>query len=247
MKTELKNSNKEHQYLEDRLKRLQKHQKKIAPRAKVRTAPWQKNIFDRKSKNVKSVTHRIDYEPHREKEFEKTSNLLQRQADIELDPCTFNPDLNQQSLAIAQGKDHIMERDVPDRYKRSVIEEKKRMLEQQREDDEVAQLKIPNYSGRKPDEEFFKKNVDWKKKIVERSEGVYRENYDKEVYGIQDRPKLNKNTLEMAKRRYNGEDFLSRVPKNIENKKVLHKKLETKYYNFSYKPKLHKPERKTRS
>jgi hypothetical protein len=247
MKTELKNSGKEHQYLLDRLKRLEKHQKKIAPRAKVRTAPWQKNLFDRKAKNMKSVTHRIDYEPHREKEFEKTSTLLQRQADIELDPCTFNPNLNQKSLHMAQGKDYIIERDVPERYKRSVVEEKQRVLEEQRAEEEYAQLRIPDYSGRKPNDTFFNEKVSWKNDIAKRSEGKWRENYDKEVIGMQDRPTLTKNSREMANRRYNGEDFLTRVPKVIEDKKVLHKKLDTKYYNFSHKPTLYKPEKKTQS
>ena len=247
MKTDLKNSGKEHQYLLDRLKRLKKHQKKIAPRAKVRTQPWNKNVFDRKTKDVKSVTHKIDYEPHREKEFEKTSNLLQKQADIELDPCTFNPNLNQKSLAMAQSKDYIVERQVPDKYKRSVIEEKQRILQQQREAEEEASLKIPDYTGRTPDKEFFKKTVEWKLKKKQRSEEQWQKNYEGETVGMQKKPTLSKNSLQMAERRYNGEDFLSRVPKTIEEKKILKKKLDSKYYNYSYKPKLHKPERKTRN
>ena len=247
MKTDLKNSGKEHQYLLDRLKRLEKHQKKIAPRAKVRTQPWNKNVFDRKTKDVKSVTHRIDYEPHREKEFEKTSNLLQKQADIELDPCTFNPNLNQKSLAMAQSKDYIVDRGVPDRYKRSLIEEKQKVLQQQREEDEAASLKIPDYTGRTPDEKFFEKTVEWKNKQKQRSEEQWQKNYEGVTVGMTNKPTLSKNSLEMANKRYNGEDFLSRVPKSIEDKKVLQKKLDNKYYNFSYKPKLHKPERKTRN
>ena len=244
MKTDLKNSGKEHQYLLDRLKRLEKHQKRIAPRAKVRTDPWQKSLFDRKAKNLKSVTHRIDYEPHREKEFEKTTNLLQRQADIELDPCTFNPDLNPKSLTMAQAKDHIIERDVPERYKRSVVEEKQRMLNMQREEDELAEMRIPEYQGRKPAENFYVEKFEWKNKIKERSEGHARENYDKEVIGMQDRPILSKNTIELANRRYNGDEFLQRVPKVIENKEILKKKLEHKHYNYTYKPTLYKPYKK---
>ena len=247
MKTELKNSNKESQYLQDRLKRLQKHQKKIAPRAKVRTSPWQKTLFDRKTKNVKSVTHRIDYEPHREKEFERTSNFLQRQADIELDPCTFNPELNHNSLNIAQGKDHIMTREVPDRYKRRVVEEKKMILEQQRAEEEDKQMRIPDYSGRKYDEGFFDKTVNWKKEIVEKKKEEKKKNYEDEVIGMQDRPTLTKNTIDLANQKYNGESFLNRVPKNIEDKKVLKQKLDNKYYNFSYKPTLYKPEKKSRA
>ena len=247
MKTELKNSGKEHQYLKDRLKRLEKHQKKIAPRAKVRTTPLQKNLFDRKAKNMQTVTHRIDYEPHREKEFEKTSNFLQRQADIELDPCTFNPNLNQKSLKMAQAKDHIMERDVPDKYKRSVIEERERVVALQREEEEDAQMNIPDYSDRKPNEKFFNEKFEWKKKVLEKYDEEQKKNFDNEVVGMKAKPTLTKNTIELANRKFNGKKFLDRVPNNIENKKVLAKKLDNKYYNFPHKPKLHKPEKKTKA
>ena len=247
MKTDLKNSSKEHQYLLDRLKRLEKHQKKIHPRAKVRVNPWQKNLFDRKSKNVKSVTHRIDYEPHREKQFEKTSNLIQRQADIELDPCTFNPHLNQRSLKMAEAKDHIMERDVPDRYKRSLIEEKKRIVDLERLEDEEAQMRLPDYSGRVPDEGFFNKTVQWKQNATERSQQVKQKNYEGETVGMKHKPSICKKSEELASQRNNGQKFLERVPKVIEDKKLLRQKLDTKYYNFPHKPQLHRPEKRQRA
>ena len=247
MKTDLKNSGKEHQYLLDRLKRLEKHQKKIAPRAKIRTQPWNKNVFDRKTKDVKSVTHRIDYEPHREKEFEKTSNLLQKQADFELDPCTFNPILNQKSLVMAQEKDYIIERDVPDRYKRKVIEEKQMILQRQREDEEDASLRIPDYSGRKPDEKFYEKNFEWKNKQKNKSEEEQKRKYLGETDGMTNKPQINKNSIQMAEGKHNGEDFLTRLPKTVDNKKLLLQKLDNKYYNFPYKPKLHRPEKKERN
>ena len=243
MKTELRNSKKEHNFLQDKLKLLQRHQKKMRPRAKVRISPWKKNLFERKSKDIKSVTHRIDYEPHRDKQFEKTTNLLQKQADIELDACTFNPQLNQKSLKMASKKDHIMGREVPNKYRRSVIDEKKRILELERQEEEVAQLRIPDYSGRQPDEKFFEKTVQWKKNAIEKSSKVKDKNYAGETVGMKNVPSINQNSSKMAERIFDGKAFLERVPKNLEDKKLLKQKLELKYYNYPYKPKILHPEK----
>jgi hypothetical protein len=238
MKTDLKNQSKEQKYLMDRLKRLEKTGKRMEPKAKIRNDPLQNKKFERKTPRVNHVSHKIDYEPHREKAFDKQLNLEKKREEIDLLGCTFNPLLDQNSLGMAKSKDHIIERPVPDKYQRSVIEQKLKMREQELADEELSTMRIPDYSKRKPDGQFYEKTTTWKKEKTEKAQKKLEEQIEKDAATLIGKPTLNKKSKELSEQKLGNEAFLNRLPKYMDKKKEKFEQLDKKYYSYPFKPEL---------
>ena len=246
MKTDLKNSNKEHHYLMDRMKRLQKAQKRIAPRNKVRPDPLKQAKFQRKAKTVGGVTHRIDYKPHKDKTNEKHSLYQQKKEEIEMMGCTFNPSLDKNSMTMTMKnpKTPVVAREVPERYQRKLLDEKHQQRLQELEDEEVAAVKLPDYTGKKPNNEFFSKTVDWKNTVLKKRKQKQEENINNEISTMTGGPKINEKSKLLGTQKLGNEPFLKRVPKYIDQKKEKREILGKKYYDYPYKPQLNQQPQK---
>lgn len=238
MKTDLKNQNKEQKYLLDRLKRLEKSGKRMVPKTKKRNDPLQHNKFERKTKRVEGVGHKIDYEPHREKAFEKQLNLEKKKEEMELMECTFNPSLDSKSMNLAQTKDHILNREIPDKYKRKILEEKMRKREEELLQEELNTMKLPDYKGKQFDEKFYEKTTTWKYEKIEKSKKKLEENLEKEKSTLIGQPTLNEKSKLLSSQKLGNEDFLKRLPKYVEEKKKKHEELDKKYHTYSFKPEI---------
>ena len=194
MKSDLKNIDQDSKYLASRLKRLQKQQTRIMPRNKKRTAPVNKGTFDRKTKKVKDVRHKIDYEPNFEKTSELTNFRENLKVDLELKACSFNPLLNHKSMAIALSATNtpIIQRGIPERYQKKLLDEKETLRREELEEGEAKTMMLPDLSGRKPDDQFYAQKVDWKNRANEKRENRRAEEETKIVATLGKKPEMNK-------------------------------------------------------
>jgi len=200
-----------------------------------------------KSRNYKKVQPRLLAQTSKDDLLGKKHQLEEIKAQRELEGCTFQPKLNNNSLAMARNnpKPPIGSRDVPDRYKRALIEEKYNNLKTQRLEAETATLQIPDCSGKKPDGDFYGGKVAWRKAADEKVCQIRQEREQQELNTFIGKPTLNdytKNKIVPADKLDNDE-FLVRVDKGIQKHKELIKKIEHKMYDFPYKPALYKPRR----
>ena len=243
MRTDLKNIDADSRFLQEKLARLQGHRTKIAPRTKKRQKTYQKAQFERKTKQVSNVSHKIDYQPHFDKTKEKDMQLEFRKNQLEMEPCKFKPDLNKKSMTMAVDKDVIHTRQVPERYQRTLLEEKQTLRDQELADEEMQTMRIPEYPDRRPDDNFYQKNFDWKKEAREKAL-VKRDEYEKATLtAVTGKPQLNEVSLQLARERQKDADFLKRLPEYIDNRNKKIQALDERYNTHSFKPTLHRPER----
>jgi hypothetical protein len=200
-----------------------------------------------KSKNYKKVQPRLLAQTSKDDLLGKKHEIEELKAQRELEGCTFQPKLNNNSLAMARNnpKPPIGQRDVPCRYKRALIEEKEKNLQTQRLEAETATLKIPDTTGKKPDTEFYGGKMAWRAAANEKITMARKEKEEQELKTFIGKPTLNdytKNKIVPADKLDNDE-FLVRVDKTIQKKKETIERLTNQMYNFPYKPALYKPRR----
>ena len=200
-----------------------------------------------KSKNYKKVQPKLLFQTTKEDLIGKKMKVEEVKVQRELEGCTFQPNLNNNSLAMARNnpKPPIGMRDIPDRYKRAIIDELKKNLDTQRLDNEAATMKLPDNKGKKPDTDFYGNKVAWRKAADEKISTARQAKEEEEVKTFIGKPTLNdytKNKIVPADKLDNDE-FLARVDKTIKRKKENLDKLTEQMYDFPFKPALYKPRR----
>ena len=196
----------------------------------------------------RDVSTKINYDSQKEHETLKREHLSRMKDELEFQNCTFIPEFNMTSITSASkiNRVPIQGRGCPDRYNREFLETQQTIRNQTLEAEELATLRIPISSRKVPNENFYSEKVKWKNDIKERSEIKAKEFYDKETSTFIGKPEVldySKNKIVNPESLDNG-PFLERVDKDIVQRKERIEILDKKYYNFPYKPKLHKPEKK---
>ena len=200
-----------------------------------------------KSKNYKKVQPRLLAQTSKDDLLNIKQEKQEKKIQREMDGCTFQPKLNNNSLAMARNnpKPPIGQREVPNRYKRALLDEKEKTLQNERLDAETATLKIPDTTGKKPDSEFYGGKVAWRAAADEKILAKRKEKEEKEINSFIGKPTLNdytKNKIVPADK-LDSDEFLVRVDKTIQKKKETIERLTNQMYNFPYKPALYKPRR----
>lgn len=200
-----------------------------------------------KSKNYKQVQPRLLFQTTKDDLLNKKEQIKEVKAQRELEGCTFTPVLNNNSLAMARNnpKPPIGMRDVPDRYKRAIVEELKKNIDTQRLDQEWSTMKLPDNSGKKPDGEFYGGKVAWRKAADEKIQQKRMEQDEAEGATFIGKPTLNdySNNKIVPADKLDNDEFLVRVDKTIQRKKETVKRLTEQMYDYPFKPALYKPRR----
>lgn len=207
----------------------------------MKTTPLSKN------KQYKRVEPRLLLDTHKDEIFNKRNLIEERKVQLELNGCTFKPELNNNSLAMTRNnpKVPITEREVPMKYQRALVEELKRTLDQERLQKETETMVLPNNTGKQPNKEFYDTKVAWKKQSEEKLEQARQRQLEEEIGSFIGKPKLNdysKNKIVPADK-LDDSEFLVRVEKTIQKKQENIKNLEGKLYDYPFKPTLYKPRR----
>jgi len=200
------------------------------------------------AKLYRDMNTKINYEGQKEHETLKREHLSRMKDELEFQDCTFHPDFNMTSITSASQADRIpiQSRGCPDRYNSQYLENQKTLRLQTLQDEELATLKIPDSSGKKPNPEFYSEKVKWKKDIRKRCEEKANEQFQKECATFIGKPEVldySNNKIVNPENLDNG-PFLERVDKDIVNRKDRIKKLDEKYYSYPYKPTLYRPEKR---
>ena len=200
-----------------------------------------------KNKNYKNVEPRLLAETQKEEIFNKRGELEEKKIQKELEGCTFKPQLNQNSLAMTRNnpKPAITEREVPERYQRTLVEELQKNMQTQRLELEAQTLKLPDTTGKTPNTEFYDEKVAWKKEALKKVDQKRKEQDDAIVSTFIGKPELNdySNNKIVPAEKLDNDEFLKRVEKTIEKKKQKIEDLTHKFYDYPYKPALYKPRR----
>ena len=201
-----------------------------------------------KTRKLRFEKSKIDYERQLQHEFMKRDAQNKKKQELEMRNCTFNPEFNAKSIKNASGPSRvqIQKRDVPDRYKREVIEAKQSQKLQEEAELELQTLRIPDNSGKKYSETFYQEKFDWKQKVVAKLENMKEEEIKALGSTLKGQPDLamTKGSKIVNPEAIDNSPFLERVPKYIEKRNEKLARTEGKMYAFSYKPTLHRPERK---
>ena len=237
----------ENQILQAQLREMKSRRGKNYSGTKGRANPLVRTKFNPKHKKWKATNSRLDYEAAKEKAQYKKEYFGQLREELELRNCTFKPNVDVKSMTLTQKnpKAPIDQRGVPDRYMRSLVDEKKLMRTQQLEQQELGTMRLPNNKGRRYNPEFYNQKLEWRKKAQEKAEQRKKEQVEAEVNSFVGKPKIldySKNKVVNADR-LDSDPHLARLPKYLNKKAQLKLTLDKKYYNFPHKPALYKPGR----
>ena len=236
----------ENKDLLNHLKEMEDKRNKQYSSTRGRANPLMSTKFCPRSKNWKAVNSRLDYETAKEKEMYKREHYSQLKEELEMRECTFKPNVDLKSMTLTQKNPRtpIEQREVPEKYKRSAVEERVTLRQKELAEQELGTMKLPDNSGKKPTREFYDKKVEWKKVHEEKMEKQRLEQLKKEQESFIGKPKLFEGkTSKIVAEKLANEGFLNRVQKDLEHKKELRSKLEQKYHDYSFKPALYKPRR----
>ena len=203
--------------------------------------------FKPRHKKWKATNSRLDYEAAKEKAQYKKEYYGQLKDELELKNCTFKPNVDLKSMTLTQKnpKVPIDQRGVPDRYMRSLIDERKNMRTMELEQVQLGTMKLPDNKGKKFNKDFYNQKVEWRKKAQEKADQRKKDQVQAEVDTFVGKPKIldySKNRI-VAQDRLDNDPHLARVPKYLNKTLNLRKTLDQKYYNFPHKPALYKPGR----
>jgi hypothetical protein len=229
------------------LKEMKSKRGKNYSSTKGRVNPLLKARFKPRAQKWKKTNSRLDYETAKEKAQYRKEYYSQLKEELELKNCTFKPNVDLKSMTLTQKNPMVPidQRGVPDKYMRSLIEEKMKMRTMELQENELQTMKLPNNKGKKIKKDFYNEKVEWKKKAKERALQKRKEKEEAEKNTFIGKPKIldySKNKIVSADK-LDGDEFLARVPKYLNKTLELRKKLDSKYYNYSYKPALYKPGR----
>ena len=238
----------ENALLKAQLKEMKSIRGKNYSSTRGRANPLKGTKFKPRAKKYKVVNSKLDYESAKEKAQYKKEYYAQLREELELKNCTFKPNVDLKSMTLTQKNPTVPidQRGVPDRYNRTLIDEKKNLRTMELEKKDLETMKLPNNKGRKArGEDFYKEKVEWKKKAQEKANQKKKDQEDAEIGTFVGKPQINdysKNKI-VPGERLDSDPYLARLPKYLNKKLELKKTLDAKYYNFPHKPALYKPGR----
>jgi hypothetical protein len=238
----------ENAFLMAQLKEMKQKRGKVYSSTRGRANPLKDTKFKPRAKKYNKTNSKLDYESAKEKAQYRKEYYAQLKDELELKNCTFKPNVDLNSMTLTQKKPMtpIDQRGVPDRYNRTLIEERKLMRTQELQEAELGTMKLPNNVGKKcRGADFYNEKVEWKKKAREKIIQKLREQEEAEIGTFVGKPVINdysKNKI-VGQDRLDKDPFLARLPKYLNNKISKIKTLDKKYYNYSHKPALYKPGR----
>lgn len=204
----------------------QKHElsgavKGVKPQLPGPPRPPTKKYANVKSKiDPNSITAQIKTQ----EEFKKL-----RREEQELKECSFRPEINSKSATIVQSNVYIPihERPVPDR---TPAQSSRELVESEVPEPEPPRVK------RKADPEFYKKQLEWQKKLEEKQQNERLQKQLSEHSEMYNAPRVNKESNE----RMGGEtvDFMERLRIQEERARQRRMELEEKYNECTFKPKI---------
>lgn len=201
-----------------------------------------------KSKNYKKVLPKLFEHLTRDDILLKKTMKEELKAQLEIKDCTFVPKINTNSLTMTRNnpKPPIMLREVPNRYKRAMVETIMTMAKTAKLDLDLATLKIPDTAGKKPDPTFYENKLAWTKNRDDKRAQAKVAEEEVEKASFVGKPVINdysKNKIVPAEKLDNDE-YLTRVTKTLQKKKDNIKAIEEKMYDFPFRPALYKPYRR---
>ena len=237
----------ENQILMAQLKEMKNKRGRCYNSTKGRANPLLDTKFKPRARKYKGTNSRIDYETAKEKAQYRKEYYSQLKEELELKNCTFKPNVDLNSMTLTQKNPTVPidQRGVPDRYMRTLIEEKQNLRTQELSNKALETMKLPNYKGKKAKKTFYDEKMEWIKKKKEKALQKKREQEEAERNTFVGKPKINdysKNKIVGADR-LDSDPHLARLPKYLNKTLELKKKLDKKYYNYSHKPALYKPGR----
>ena len=237
----------ENQILMAQLKEMKSRRGKNYSGTKGRAKPMVRTKFNPRHKKWKGTNSRLDYEAAKEKAQYKKEYYGQLREELELKNCTFKPNVDLKSMTLTQKnpKTPIDQRGVPDRYMRSLIDEKKKMRTQELQQHELGTMRLPDNAGKKFNEDFYNQKLEWRKNALSKAEQRKKDQIEAEKKTFVGKPKIldYSNNRIVAQDRLDNDPHLSRVPKYLNKTLELKKTLDKKYYNYPHKPALYKPSR----
>ena len=237
----------ENQILMAQLKEMKSKRGRHYNSTKGRANPLLDTKFKPRARKYKGTNSRIDYETAKEKAQYRKEYYSQLKEELELRNCTFKPNVDLNSMTLTQKNPTVPidQRGVPDRYVRSLIEERKNLRTQELDTQALETMRLPNNKGKKCKKTFYDEKIEWVKKAKEKALQKKREQEEAERNTFIGKPHINdysKNRIVNADK-LDSDPHLARLPKYLNKTLELKKKLDKKYYNYSYKPALYKPGR----
>ena len=237
----------ENQILKAQLKEMKSMRGKNYSSTKGRANPLMRTKFNPRDRKWKKTNSRLDYESAKEKAQYRKEYYSQLKEELELRNCTFKPNVDLKSMTLTQKNPMVPidQRGVPDRYMRSLVDERKNMRTMELQEKELQTMKLPKNKGRKAKADFYNEKLEWRKKAQEKALQRKKEQEEAEINTFIGKPKIldySKNKI-VSGDRLDSDPHLARLPKYLNRTLELKKKLDSKYYNYSHKPALYKPGR----
>lgn len=224
----------ENRALQDKLKMLSQQEKNLKKDVKSKLQPYGYKDLQKSENNFDNVQSQIDYDLIMQKKKRKDEDLKHQKERMELEGCTFKPEVNNKSAVYVKSKQYV----PPNQRK---LPEKKEVAPTKHKDeiefDRIQEELAKNKTKRKLDPEFFERQVEWDK---QKNNKTNKERLNKALseYNSKAAPKLTKKRTQESVEK--NEDFLRRVGDNLEKSKLKKKQLEEKYNSYSFKPNLNK-------
>lgn len=186
--------------------------------------------FREKAKKYEQVGSAFQSGMYEERKKQNIERLKQEVQKAEETNCTFQPQVI--TAKTPEAYVPIFERPLPQK------QAAKEGQDEQKEKQVKANVAQPDESTVKRFEEFYKKNLEWKKANEEKA---LQERLDKEIKELNKTkigPKVNEEkNRELFKKE---SEFMDRVQADMQRTKEKKEKLEEKYYGNTFKPKINR-------
>lgn len=224
----------ENKALQEKLARLSQQEKELKKEKMTKLKPFGYKDLQKSDMNFSNVQSQIDYDLIMQKKKRKEEDMKTQKERIELEGCTFKPEVNVKSV------DYIKNGNYVPLHQRKLPEKKEVVPPKLREEEEYERIQEElqkNKTKRKLDPEFFDKQQEWDK---QKNNKTNKERLNKALneYNVKAVPKLGKKGTQESLGE--GVDFLKRVEDNLEKSKMKKKQLEDKYNSYSFKPNINK-------
>lgn len=234
MDVKIKSIEDENLALQRRLESLnmleKKMKKKKKPKIKIMS---HKQVVPTNNDNF-NVQSKIDYELIEKRRKQKDIEYKKKKVAIEMQNCTFKPSFNKKSKQFVDNTNYVPI------HKRKLLEPKPEPVKIDKELEEFEEIQRELQKKPKPKvdiNEFYKRQEDWDKMKTNKN-NQKRLNQALQDYNVTKGPRVNKKkNKELVK---NNQDFLKRVNNNMEKSQREREKLEKRYNNNSFQPKINR-------
>lgn len=174
------------------------------------------------------ASSQLDFELIKQKLQQKAVILEKERERLQLDACTFKPQLNDHTVTIMQDQAYVPVYARPMPGKR---------VEAAPPAEELAPTSEAPKTGRRFDPHFYDKTLEWKHQKEGRK---HQEWLERDALEFQ---KTSKGSVDVNRRRQLGareEDFMERVRGDLNRSKDLKQRLDHKYNTYAFKPKVNR-------